>query len=45
MFHRSFLQLPIFGFLGSKFKNKIKFKQEDLEKWENPYCERFELEE
>lgn len=45
MFRRNFLQLPIFGFLGSKIKNniesKLDIKQEDLEKWEHPPIKRF----
>jgi hypothetical protein len=49
MLRRSFLELPIFSFLGFKLKDKIepKFevKQEDPEIWVRPYCERFELEE
>ncbi len=49
MFRRNFLQLPIFGFLGSKFKNKIEpklnLKKEPIKIWEKEPIKSFEIEE
>ena len=57
MFRRNFLQLSIFGFLGSKFKNKIEpklnleiepvksFEIEPVEIWEKEPVKSFEIEE